>query len=99
MRDTPFTQARKWSYFRLVCVWVGIGSLVKLAALRMTYVAREQTLATAKERGDEAASDSLLAPISKEDQRYRHPRVLMPGKNAAWETRREESRAPAAGST
>ena len=62
----------KHMLLRFGLLWVGLGGLIKIGAMYMAHIAREQALAAAEERGD-PQSESLLAPIATENLRRRAP--------------------------
>ena len=41
---SPESMSMKWRYFRIVCTWVGIGALVKLALFQAVGAAREHAM-------------------------------------------------------
>ena len=78
MRETPESEDRKWFYLRLVCAWVGLGAVVKLAAMQLAFVARERALAAPSASLADPSSAPLLAPIAVEHQRRRAPVATSP---------------------
>ena len=88
MKDTEASRERKWLYFKLVCAWVGLGGVFKLAAMQMAYEMREQEMRARAngERTDEsrvgAASSAVsrwLEPVDTEDpsRRREQPAPLL----------------------
>jgi hypothetical protein len=77
MRYTAESRDRKWYYFRLVCAWVGVGGVLKLATMQAVHVAREAELRRLKTEAVSMSEGGLLSPVAQEDLKRREPRPPM----------------------
>ena len=71
VKTSAEAEDRKRFYFKLVLAWVGFGSMIKLAMLKATQIAREQQLREAQTQ--QRQGEGLLTPVRTEDALRRSP--------------------------